>query len=58
MTFAAWMAAVDRFIWQVAGVSVHDLPDRCYRDWYDDKLNPQEAGEIVLEDEGLLTDIE
>jgi hypothetical protein len=36
--FDAWRADVDQIVWRRAGCSLHDLPDVCLRDWYDDGL--------------------
>lgn len=53
MTFAQWMRAVDEAVYATAGVSVHDLADQPFRDWYEDGLTPQEAAEETLIDEGF-----
>ena len=37
------MALVDKMIAAAVGVSSNDLPDCCYRDWYDDGVNPFHA---------------
>jgi hypothetical protein len=33
--FDTWMKLVDKAVYARLGCSVHDLPDCCYRDWYD-----------------------
>ena len=53
MTFAQWMRAVDEAVQATAGLSVHDLADQPFRDWYEDGLTPQEAAEETLIDEGF-----
>lgn len=35
-TFESWMARVDAVLAGRVGVSSADLPDCCYRDWYED----------------------
>lgn len=42
-TFEQWMDLVDFNVQQRTGMSVYDLPDRCYRDWYDDGATPKQA---------------
>lgn len=53
MTFQQWMRAVDSEVYALAGVSVHDLADQTFRDWYDDEIEPSEAAEMALENEGF-----
>jgi hypothetical protein len=43
MTFDEWMAEVDNAVERIAGMSVHDLPDCCFRDWFDDDVKPVSA---------------
>jgi hypothetical protein len=35
LTFEEWKQQVNRWVWQYAGLSLNDLPDCCYADWYD-----------------------
>lgn len=42
-TFEEWMALVDAAVQSRTGMSADDLPDCCYRDWYDDGLSPKQA---------------
>jgi hypothetical protein len=49
-TYEQWMDRVDAVVQDVAGVSVHDLPDFPSRDWYDAGRNPREVALTVLED--------
>lgn len=51
--FSTWMRLVDRKIQARAGVSVYDLADKPFREWYDDGMDPDEAVEEILEDEGF-----
>ncbi|MFW7270273.1 hypothetical protein ACMAUO_20350 [Gluconacetobacter sp. Hr-1-5] len=50
--FHGWMRAVDRAIWRRTGLGVFDLPDRCWRDAYEEQIPPAEAAQEALEDEG------
>jgi hypothetical protein len=43
MTFDEWLKAVDTIITAKLGLSRDDLPDCCYRDWYDDGVTPKTA---------------
>lgn len=43
--FAAWLRKVDQFVGATLGVGIHDLPDYCWRDLFDDGLDPVEAAE-------------
>lgn len=42
-TFPEWMKAVDEIIERRLGLSSADLPDCCYRDWYDEGVSPLTA---------------
>ena len=53
MTFTRWMTKVDNIVWDLVGVSVYDLPDCCYHDWYDNGINPAEAAGRVMEENML-----
>ena len=48
-SFDLWMQRVDAAVQRQVGVSVYDLPDCCFRDWYDDDLTPNEAAEVAIE---------
>jgi hypothetical protein len=52
-SFEEWMEHVDAEVWGIAGVSVHDLSDQPYRDWYESDYSPYEAAECALEDNGF-----
>lgn len=43
MTFEQWMEQVDFWCNRDHGLSVHDLPDCCFRDWYDGGVSPRTA---------------
>ncbi len=42
MSFADWMERVDAVCEQSFGLSIHDLPDMCFRDAYDCGQSPEE----------------
>jgi hypothetical protein len=42
-TFEEWMKVVDTICESKYGLSVDDLPDCCYKDWYDDDVKPSTA---------------
>lgn len=48
LSFSEWMAAVDKACQVKAGMSVHDLPDCCFRDWYDDGVKPASAASKAI----------
>lgn len=41
--FDDWMAQVDKVIEAVYGLSVNDLPDCPFADWYEDGITPVSA---------------
>lgn len=43
LTFQEWLKAVDAVLASRIGMSHDDLPDCCYRDWYDDGISPGRA---------------
>jgi hypothetical protein len=43
LTFEAWMDLVDEICDLKYGVSVYDLADCPFRDWYDDDMRPATA---------------
>ncbi len=47
-TFKEWMAEVDEQVQVLACVSVYDLPDCLFRDWYDDELTPRQAARRAI----------
>lgn len=52
MTFADWMKAVDEAVWKIAGLSVHDLEDCCFADWFEDHVNPATAARRAIRRSG------
>lgn len=51
--FEQWMKEVDDEVWAIAGCSVHDLPDYCFRDAFDGGVSAGEVAREVLEEEGF-----
>ena len=49
MTFEQWMTKVDKIIGLMTGLSVYDLPDCPFRDWYDDEFSPAQAARKALQ---------
>ena len=47
-TFEKWMEKLDMLCDRVTGMSIHDLPDQCYMDWYEDGLSTKQALKLVL----------
>ena len=43
LSFDEWMQETDGVCGKLYGVSIEDLPDCCYRDWYDDGKTPGQA---------------
>lgn len=52
-TFESWMAGVDKAVLKKAFVSVHDLADMPFRDWYEDGITPSQAARLTLAEEGF-----
>jgi hypothetical protein len=48
MTFEAWMKAVDAACYAKAGVSVYDLSDCPFADWYEAGMPPKAAANHAL----------
>lgn len=53
MSFEDWMQKVDQAVGAKAGLSVYDLADMPYRDWYDDGMSPASAAKRALDAEGF-----
>ena len=47
-SFEVWMKEADRLCGASTGMSLYDLPDCCYRDWYDDGMTPKQAVRMAL----------
>ena len=46
--FKVWMHKVDAAIEASTGLSAYDLPDVCYRDWFEDGMSPRDAAATVI----------
>lgn len=57
LAFKRWMAEVDRVVEDEVGMSVHELPDCTYRDWFDDETDAEEAAYMALEQAGWRDDL-
>jgi hypothetical protein len=53
MSFNTWMSKVDRKVSATAGLSVHDLSDQPFYEWWEEGMTPSEAASITLEDNGF-----
>ena len=42
-SFEDWMSRIDRFIGRALGLSIYDLPDCHYREWYERRMRPSRA---------------
>lgn len=56
--FAHWLREVDGHLVGALGLSHRDLPDQTWRDWFDDQLDPGEAAQLCLDNEGLDIELE
>jgi hypothetical protein len=48
MTFEEWKKKVDQHVETMIGLSCDDLPDCCYRDWYEDKVDAKAAAKRAI----------
>ena len=46
--FKAWMKKVNASVMCSVGLSVHDLPDACYRDWFENGVSPEDAASHIV----------
>lgn len=53
MLFNKWMAEANGHVLRLTGVSIYELPDCTFRDWFDDGVSPKEAAEYALEEAGF-----
>lgn len=49
--FDFWLSDVRRYVINKTGIDIDDLPDQPYRDWFDEGLEFDMAGELVIERE-------
>jgi hypothetical protein len=43
MEFGIWLSKCDDVVESTLGLSLHDMPDALWRDYFDDGLDPDEA---------------
>ena len=48
--FFGWLCVVNRRIERTLVVGLMDLPDRCWRDEYDDRVAPREAADVAIDE--------
>lgn len=48
-TYDKWLEAVDQQVISRTGLSVHDLPDMPFREWYNDDVDPADAALEALD---------
>lgn len=48
LTFAEWLRKIDAILASRLGMTHEDLPDCCYRDWYDDGISPSRAAGLAI----------
>lgn len=46
--FDAWMAKVDAACLKACGLSIHDLSDCCFMDWFEDGVSPLSAAKRAI----------
>ena len=49
--FEAWLRALDDICLDEMGVSYQDLPEQCFKNWFDDGLSPEDAYYQMIENE-------
>jgi len=47
-TFEVWMDAVEKAVQAKTGLSLSDLPDSNYRDWYEDGMTAKGAANKAI----------
>lgn len=52
LTYDKWLEVLDRTVIARTGLSVHDLPDVPFRDWYRDEMSPADAATQALAEAG------
>jgi hypothetical protein len=48
ISFEEWMKQVDAHCQSLCGLSVHDLPDVCFADWYEDGVSAKAAAKKAI----------
>ena len=52
MTYEEWYRAVNRHVFELCELDTEDLPDCCYRDWYEGDVSPKMAAKKALRNAG------
>ena len=47
-SFVEWKKEVDKEVEKQCGMSVDDLPDCCFHDWYEDNVSPKSAAMLAI----------
>ena len=53
VSFEEWMREVNAIVFEKVGLTLDDLPDQSYRDWFDAGLIPYEAFSEIVDEEGI-----
>ena len=53
--FERWLQRVDDEVLAAIGLSIHDLADQPFYDWWSDGITPKEARDLAFEYEGFDT---
>jgi hypothetical protein len=48
--FYSWLRTANRQIGRITGIILLDLPDRCWRDEYDERVPPSEAADLAIDE--------
>ena len=48
LTYEGWMRKVDEWVYELAGCSVHDLPDCGFAAWYVGDMRPKTAARKAI----------
>ena len=51
--FDGWMRNVNKAIESICGLTADDLADCPFADWFEDGIEPNEAAQLVLEENGF-----
>jgi hypothetical protein len=52
-SFVEWLNKVNRKVIALTGITIHDLSDQPFREWFDEGMDADEAAELTLEDNGF-----
>ena len=54
--FYGWLRVVNRRIEKTVIVGLKDVPDRCWRDEYDNRVPPGEAADLAIDETAFMDD--